>query len=308
MQFDPHHLNALSCVLRLGSFEAAAAELGVTPSAISQRIKALEDRVGSALIHRGQPCTGTATGQRLARHAEDVGLLESQVSRDLSLDRGDGPARIRIAINADSLATWFIPAMAAVNDLLFDLVLDDQDHSADWLRRGEVAAAICATGRPVPGCDEFPLGALRYVATASPGFIARWFADGVTPAALARAPCLTYNARDGLQRAWIAAHLGRRIAPPAHYLPSTEALIEAARDGLGWGMNPIALVRGHLRHGRLAPLAAQASLDVPLVWQVSRVMAPALEPLTRAVRAAAGRQLVTPESPATEKPAGKDAR
>ena len=125
---------------------------------------------------------------------------------------------------------------------------------------------------------------------------------------LAKAGATQALALSDAERAWIAAHLGRRIAPPAHYLPSTEALVEAARDGLGWGMNPIALVRGHLRHGRLAPLAAQASLDVPLVWQVSRVMAPALEPLTRAVRAAAGRQLVTPESPAKEKPAGKDAR
>lgn len=298
MQFDPHHLNALTCVLRLGSFEAAAAELKLTPSAISQRIRALEDKVGTALIQRGQPCTATATGQRLSRHAEDVGLLESQVSRDLALDAGDAPARIRIAVNADSLATWFVPAMAAAGDLLFDLVLDDQDYSADWLRRGEVAAAISATGRPVPGCDEVALGALRYVATASPGFIARWFAGGVTAQTLAQAPCLSYNARDGLQRAWIAAHLGRRIAPPAHSLPSTEALVEAARDGLGWGMNPVALVRGHMRNGRLVALVAQASLDVPLVWQVSRIMAPALAPLTAAVRAAAHRHLVAPGSPA----------
>jgi LysR family transcriptional regulator (chromosome initiation inhibitor) len=308
MQFDPHHLNALSCVLRLGSFEAAAADLGVTPSAISQRIRALEDKVGTALIQRGQPCTATPTGQRLTRHAEDVGLLESQVSRDLALDPGDGPARIRIAINADSLATWFVPAMAAAGDLLFDLVLDDQDHSADWLRRGEVAAAICTTGRPVPGCDEIPLGALRYVATASPGFVARWFAAGVTAQTLAHAPCLTYNARDGLQRAWIAAHLGRRVAPPTHSLPSTEAMVEAARDGLGWGMNPLALVRGHMSNGRLVPLVPQASLDVPLVWQVSRIMAPALAPLTAAVRAAARKQLVIPETPTPDKPAGKDTR
>lgn len=292
MQFDPHHLNALSAVLRLGSFEAAAAELRVTPSAISQRIKALEDRVGSSLINRGQPCTGTPPGLRLAKHAEDVGLLETQLSRELALEGTAGPTRLRIAVNADSLATWFVPALASVRDLLFELETDDQDHSADWLKRGEVSAAVCAGGKPVTGCDAVALGAMRYIATASPGFMARWFADGVTPDALARAPCLTYNAKDALQRTWIAGVFGQRIVPPAHFLPSTHAFVEAARRGMGWGMNPQSLVQGHIRNGRLVPLLPDAGLDVPLTWQVSRIMAPALEPVTRAVRAAARKQLV----------------
>lgn len=291
MQFDPHHLNALAAVLRLGSFEAAAGELRVTPSAISQRIKALEDRVGSSLINRGQPCTGTPPGLRLAKHAEDVGLLESRLGQDLALDDACGPTRLRIAVNADSLATWFIPALAAVRDLLFELEIDDQDHSADWLKRGEVSAAICADGKPVSGCDTVPLGAMRYVATASPGFVARWFADGVTPQALVRAPCLTFNAKDALQRRWIADRFGARIVPPAHVLPSALAFVEAARRGMGWGMNPQSLVRGHIRNGRLVALLPEAPLDVPLTWQVSRIMAPALEPVTRAVRSTAARML-----------------
>ena len=161
MQFDPNHLAALSAILRCGSFEQAAAELAVTPSAISQRIKALEEKVGSALILRGSPCTGTEIGARLAKHAEDVGMLETQLSRDLKLDQGQSPMRLRIAVNADSLATWFLPALAAVPDVSFELVIDDQNHSADWLRRGEVSAAVTATGKPVTGCDSLPLGALR---------------------------------------------------------------------------------------------------------------------------------------------------
>ncbi|MEY8838238.1 ArgP/LysG family DNA-binding transcriptional regulator, partial [Cribrihabitans sp. XS_ASV171] len=201
MQFDPHHLAALSAILRLGSFEAAAAELSVTPSAISQRIKAFEDRIGAALIHRGPPCTGTPTGVRLAKHAEDIGLLETQLTRDLGLGPETRATRIRIAVNADSLATWFVPALASVEGTLFDLVIDDQDHSADWLQRGEVSAAICAGGKPIAGCDTHPLGSLRYLPTASPDFMACWFAEGVTPQALARAPCLTFNAKDMLQKA-----------------------------------------------------------------------------------------------------------
>ncbi|MFC3615691.1 LysR family transcriptional regulator ArgP [Lutimaribacter marinistellae] len=287
MQFDPHHLSALSAILRLGSFEAAAAELSVTPSAVSQRIKAFEDRIGAALVHRGPPCTGTPTGLRLAKHAEDIGLLEAQLLRELGLAGAPRPARIRLAVNADSLATWFIPALAAVDDTLFDLVIDDQDHSADWLQRGEVSAAICAGGKPVPGCDMHPLGNLRYLATASPDFMARWFAEGVTPASLARAPCLTFNAKDALQKAWITQQFGTRIAPPSHFLPASHAFVDAARLGLGWGMNPLSLVRDPIGNGRLVPLLPDSALDVPLVWAVSRVMAPALAPLTHAIRNAA---------------------
>lgn len=229
MRFDPHHLSALSAVLRRGSFEAAASDLSVTPSAISQRIKALEDRVGAALVLRGTPCTGTAQGLRIAKHAEDISLLETRLGHELALPPSSEPARIRIAVNADSLATWFIPALADASGFLFDLVIDDQDHSLDWLIRGEVNLAITAQDKPATGCDAWPLGALRYLPTASPAFVERWFAQGVTAQTLAAAPCLTYNAKDMLQRRWIAETFGVKLSPPAHYVPSTHAFIDAAK-------------------------------------------------------------------------------
>lgn len=292
MQFDPNQLAALAAVLRLGSFEAAAHALSVTPSAISQRIKALEDRVGSSLVQRGTPCLGTDAGIRIAKHAEDVALLEAAVSKDLRLDRAAGATRLRVAINADSLATWFIAAMAACEGVEFDLVLDDQDHSADWLRRGEVSATVTAHSKPVTGCDAYALGTLRYIATASPGFIARWFAEGVTAQSAARAPCLVFNAKDRLQSSWLEQHVAQRLAPPVHFLPSSQAFIDAALAGVGWGMNPDQLVAGHLGSGTLCPLKEDAALFVPLTWQVSRVMAPALADVTKAVLASARETLL----------------
>lgn len=291
MRFDPHQLTALTAVLRRGSFDAAASDLGVTPSAISQRIKALEDRIGGALVLRGTPCIGTAAGNRLAKHAEDVVLLETQVRCELALDTATDPARLRIAVNADSLATWFIRALSDVQDILFDLVIDDQDHSAQWLRRGEVSIAITAQDRPAAGCDAWPLGALRYIPTASPLFMDRWFQNGVNARSLARAPCLTFSTNDMLQRRWIDRMFGAKLSPPVHYLPSTHAFVDAARLGLGWGMNPEQLATGHLADRTLVPLIADAPLDVPLSLQVSRIMAPALAPLIRAVRATAAAEL-----------------
>ncbi len=283
MHIDPNHLAALSAVLRLGSFDLAAHALHVTPSAISQRIKALEERIGASVVHRGQPCEATPIGARLAKHAEDIGLLHGALMRDLGLERDQTPSRLRIAVNADSLATWFVTAMADVDGILFDLVLDDQDHSAEWLRRGEVSAAVTALQSPIVGCDMHALGALPYIATAHPAFIERWFADGVTAQSIRRAPCLTFNRKDQLQRRWIERNIGEGLVPPEHYLPSSQAFVDAALAGVGWGMNPAPLVVDHLEHGTLQPLIAESSLSVPLSWQVSRVMAPALAPVTKAV-------------------------
>ncbi|MBU2963421.1 LysR family transcriptional regulator ArgP [Citreicella sp. C3M06] len=284
MSFDPSQLTALATVLRLGSFEAAARALHVTPSAISQRIKALEESIGAALVIRASPCSATPTGARLARHAADVALLDAALLRELSLPAP--PARLRIAVNADSLATWFLPALSG-QDLLYDIVLDDEAHSAAWLRRGEVSAAITAHARAVQGCDATPLGHLRYLATCAPGFYARHFAQGLTRAAFAHAPMLQFNEKDMHQHDWLQARCGEALSPPVHRVPSSQGFVDAARLGLGWGLNPEPLVRKALAEGTLIAMAPEAPRDVPLYWQVNRLVSGAIRELSDAVRAAA---------------------
>lgn len=291
--FDPRQLAALAAVVRTGSFEAAAAALAVTPSAVSQRIRALEERAGAVLVVREQPARATATGARLVRHAEDLARLDRDVAAELGLAAG-GRARLRIAVNADSLATWLLPALAAAGDAFFEVLVEDQDHSADLLRRGEVAAAVTAEGARVQGCDATPLGALRYVATCAPDFRARWFPEGPTAAALAVAPALVFNEKDALQHRWAEAVTGRRLRLEGHRLPSAAAFVEAAILGLGWGLNPAPLVAAPLAQGRLVALAPELPLDTALVWQASRIGRATLAPLTAAVRRAARAALVPP--------------
>jgi LysR family transcriptional regulator (chromosome initiation inhibitor) len=291
---DPAQLAALAAVHRRGSFDLAAADLHVTPSAISQRLKALEETTGTLLIVRGQPCTATPTGLRLIRHHNEVALLETTLAADLP-NLTPGPASLRIAVNADSLATWVIPALAATDGFLFDLVIDDQDVSQDWLRRGEVVAAITAHPGPLQGCDTHPLGSLRYRATASPAYVARWFPQGVTPQALAQAPALTFSDKDRLQDRWVARQIGaagRRASFPSHRLASSQGFVDACLTGLGWGLNPEPLVQDHLASGRLIELVPDTPLDVALHWQFTRLAAPALAPLTAAIRAKASAVLV----------------
>jgi LysR family transcriptional regulator (chromosome initiation inhibitor) len=290
--FDPAQLAALAAVHRRGAFDLAAAELGVTQSAVSQRIRALEERVGVLLIRRGTPSQATGMGLRLIRHYDEVQLLARQVTADLP-EQSPGPAILRIAVNADSLATWVIPALAEVPGFLFDLVIDDQDFSQDWLRRGEVVAAVTGHPGPLQGCDTLPLGRLRYRATASPAYMARWFGKGVTAEAMMRAPALTFSDKDALQADWVAARgLGLRAGFPSHRIASTHGFVDACVQGLGWAMNPEPLITAHLAEGRLVEVIPDTVLDVALYWQFARLTADVLAPLTRAMRKAAALVLI----------------
>lgn len=286
---DYSSLEAVAAVAREGSFDKAAAVLGVTPSAVSQRVKGLEERLGAVLLSRGVPCRLTAVGAKLCAHVEQVRLLESDVVADLPrlAQQASDPALVRIAVNADSFSTWFPKAaatFAAETGAMLDLVLEDEAHTADRLRSGEVLAAVSADPVPVSGCKTYPLGAMAYLATASPAFMARFFADGVDAASLQRAPMLRFDRRDGLQARWAQEALGLAISPPVHWTPTTHGMLDMCLAGLGWAMTPVALAEPHLSSGRLVELPPRRRIAVALYWQRTRLSARLLDHLTNAVR------------------------
>ncbi|HET7314309.1 ArgP/LysG family DNA-binding transcriptional regulator [Salinisphaera sp.] len=296
MTLDSAQLAALAAVVQHGSFERAARTLHVTPSAISQRIARLEDRLGLVLVTRGAPCRATPAGDRLARHAEAVALAEHDTLAALGVaDSEDALPVVRVAVNADSLATWFVDALAGLESMRVDVVVDNEEHSIGWLRRGEVMAAVAVDGETVGGCDRRSLGRLRYRATASPQFVARYFPDGVTPQALAAAPALSFNAADRLQARWAGRYVGPVEPGSGHCLPSANAFVDAAEAGIGWGLNPAPLIAQALAERRLVELLPDTPFDVPLAWHYVRRLDAVLGPLTEAVATAAGRHLVAPD-------------
>ena len=292
-------LSALATVVREGSFERAAVALHVTPSAVSQRIRSLEERVGCALVVRGQPCRSTEAGRRLCQHVDRVRLLEQELQGALPALAPEGVTRVAlpIAVNADSLATWFAPAVAAFAadaPVLVELAVDDQDHTTEWLRSGAVLAAVTGTGRPAAGCNSRPLGAMRYLAAASPAFVARHFATGIGAGSLARAPSLVFNSKDDLQARWVRSLCHRDVELPRHTVPSPHTFVTAAAAGMGWGLQPEALIASHLRDGSLVELVPDSALDVSLYWQQARAASTLLDGLSREVVAAAARALLPP--------------
>ena len=181
MQIDLDQLQALTAAVAEGSFDAAARRLHVTPSAISQRIKALETNVGRVLLIRSRPVRPTASGQTLLRAARQIDAVTAEVAHELGEQGEDQLPTIALAVNADSLGTWFLPALSAVDPpLAFDLRRADETRTAELLRDGSVIAAVAASADPVPGCVARPLGRMRYQPRASPAYVARWFPEGVT--------------------------------------------------------------------------------------------------------------------------------
>src|SRR4051794_1473296 len=239
MDLDLAQLRALDATVREGTLEAAARALHVTPSAISQRLRALEIATGRVLLVRTKPVTVTESGQAVLRLARQVELLAADAVRELG---GDGdperPPGLPIAVNADSMATWVLPALAPLAaEFTFDLYREDQERTSALLRAGAVMAAVTTEADPVPGCTVTRLGGMRYRPMAARAFAARWFPDGPTPGAPRRAPVVVFDQHDDLQPRYLPFR-GVRDGPPAHYAPASADYPAAVALGLGWGMLP----------------------------------------------------------------------
>lgn len=286
MEFDLAQLRALEAAVAHGTFEAAARALHLTPSAVSQRLRALEVQTGRVLLVRSKPVRPTAAGEIVLRLAREVALLSSETGAALGDGAGDGrPPTLVVAVNADSLATWVLPALAPLADeISFHLRREDEGRTSELLRSGEAIAAISSDREPVAGCVVRPLGSMRYAPVATPAFVDRWFAGGVTPEALCRAPVVVFDREDPLQHRWLRRVAGADADPPSHMVPASTEFASAVRAGMGWGMLPATQLGAD---GEVVELVAGASVDVPLFWQQSRLRTPSLDRLTDAVLAAA---------------------
>jgi LysR family transcriptional regulator, chromosome initiation inhibitor len=290
MDLDLAQLRALRATVDAGTLEAAARALSVTPSAISQRLKALEHATGRVLLVRSKPVQVTDPGRAVLRLARELEMLVADTARELA-DAGD-PVVLPVAVNADSLATWFLPALAPLRDeVLLDVHRADQDDTAALLRDGTVVAAVTGSPTPVPGCTSTPLGVLRYRPAAVPAFVQRWFPEGPTALALGRAPVVHFDRDDDLQRGWLRRRTRGRADPPAHHVPSTEGFVQAVLAGMGWGvLSDLQLAEPTLRSA-VVLLDASATIDVPLHWQRWKVGARSLDRLSDTVLAAGQRVL-----------------
>lgn len=291
MHIDSRRSAAFVAAVDTGSLEAAAAQLSLSPSAISQRISALEQDFGTPLLVRSRPCRPTGPGTRLLQYLRRSTLLESEFLAEMGMDAG--PARVAIAVNNDTLATWLLPVLApilAAEGLLVEFVLDNQGHTFTLLEQGRVVACVAGEAVPMHGCSVSPLGGMRYRMVASTAFSQQWFADGFHRETARRAPVVVFDRKDSLQSAFLLKHFGLpEGAYPFHYVPASDPYVAAIRLGMGYGMLPMEQCGAMLDDGSLVDLAPDLSVDVPLYWHAWRIQPPRLErmgaALVRAARA-----------------------
>ena len=288
MEIAPEQARTLAAILTHGSFDAAAAHLSVTPSAISQRIRALETAVGRPVLTRARPPGLTESGQAVVRFARQLELLSADLAEELQPAEPRGGTRLTLVINSDSLHTWALAGLAAASgNVQLEILREDQEHSLDLLRAGAAAAAITETAKPVPGCSSIKLGVMRYLPVCAPAFTARWFQAGATAATLAAAPVVLFDRKDDLQDRWLRRFRRASLQPPRHYVPASQEFGDAIRWGMGWGMMPEIEIGEDLANGKLVRLSPRAQVDVALYWQQWRRGSAALTEVADAVRAAA---------------------
>lgn len=290
MELPPAQLAALVAIADHGTFEAAARHLHLTPSAVSQRIRALESSVGRVVIQRSTPCRPTDAGETLLRLARQTRLLYDELASTLEHDRG-GRVHLPLAVNADSLATWFRAVIGQVAEwpaVSVQIHVEDQAFSAGLLRKGEVLAAVTSDPAAVQGCAIERLGTLRYRPAATPRLIDRYRRGRrVDWAAM---PVVVFNEKDSLQHDVLREH-GVTVPPPTHRVPTSADFLEAVRLGLGWGAIPEPQLGEAVADGTLETLTARGHVDVALHWQRWRLDSPVLDRLTTTVREAARAQL-----------------
>lgn len=294
------HLETLLAAVDHGTLDAAARVLAITPSAVSQRIKSMEQQLGRVLLQRTTPVRPTPDGEVVLRHARQAQLLDEETAR--ALGGGDSVVpSIPLAVNADSLGTWFLDALALVRadtEVVFDLHREDQDRTAELLRAGTVMGAVTAEADPVQGCSSVPLGIDRYRAVASPAFVDRYLGAAAGAGSerrlldrMDRVPLVDYDRADDLQQGYLRRVLGHAPSGPRHFVPTSADFARAVSLGFGWGMLPEAQCLDALDRGDLVELTPGRRADVALWWQRWNLASPLLERVTDAVRATAAERL-----------------
>lgn len=274
-------VRTLLAVVDEGTFDAAAAAMHLTPSAVSQRIKALEQRTGRVLLMRTKPVRPTESGQAVVRFARQLAALQDAAQRELGIAGDAESTTLSIAVNADSLATWFLPALSQVPQdppVCFDLHREDESHTAALLREGTVMAAVTSLAEPVTGCTARLLGLARYLPVASPEFVERHFAAGPLAQRLPEAPVIVFDRRDELQDRYVRIVTSGKAGASRlrHYVPTSEGFRDTIVAGLGWGLVPETHADPLLRAGALRNFAPEQWVDVPLYWQQWKLDVPAL--------------------------------
>jgi DNA-binding transcriptional LysR family regulator len=249
-------VEAFLSVAQFRSFRRAAAELGVTPSAVSQAVRSLEARVGAALLMRTTRSVGlTEAGERFllrAKPAFEELVAAGEVAREL----GQRPAgRLRLAVPRSVVPILLEPLLASFSEAYPEVEVEiaASEQSVDLaaegfdagIRLGQFIAADMITVRLSPP--------FRFVVVGSPDYLARR-GRPESPEDLRRHACLRLRRSNGSLGLWSLEHNGRSteiaVAGPLIANDFT-TMLGAAMEGMGLAQVPQPIAAEPVRLGRL---------------------------------------------------------
>ena len=297
---DPDALECLAAIVEEGGFERAAQRLSITQSAVSQRLRALESQVGTVLIVRSRPLKPTSAGQLLLKHTKMLRLLRADLERDLkelapsSLGGAREEERISIAINADSITTWALPALTdlARQGLPMEIITDDQDFTHEWLREGQVLGCVTTLKQALRGCRVVPLGAMDYIAVAQAQYAQMHLPKGLTQHNFREVPFIAFNRKDDGQSEFVSKAFGlKRVTLNQLFVPSSEGQVRALLAGWGVSILPELLVRNQIAQGQIVNVAPAYALPIQLYWHCWNLESDVLDALSAALMHSAAASL-----------------
>ncbi|MGV2871413.1 LysR family transcriptional regulator ArgP [Colwellia sp. E150_009] len=263
-------LAALAAIVETQNFELAANKLHISQSAISQRIKLLEENFGHPMLIRSQPIELTSVGEQLLSHFRKVQQLESEILPELLPDKPSKPMKIALAVSADSIATWFLKAVTPVlkeHLVELNLLIEHEERTIDKLRSGEAIGAVCSYETPLKGYRSFELGKMNYCLVASKSFQQKYFSKGVTRDTLKMAPAISFDHKDDMHVRFIAQHFDLAASEYyCHSIPSSEAFVELAKQGVAYCLLPELQIKNELASGELVRLCPEKQLIETLYW------------------------------------------
>ncbi|MBI4406105.1 MAG: ArgP/LysG family DNA-binding transcriptional regulator [Deltaproteobacteria bacterium] len=279
-------VETLQVVIQSGTFQKAANLLRITQSAVSQRIQLLEQQFGQPLLVRTSPPALTQAGRELVRHYEQVALLQDSFLNEMKSKLANKkPVILRLAVNTESLVSWFVDAITPLmkrTRLLVAIHRADQDETIKLLREGAVLACVSTLAKPLPGCVSTRLGKMLYRCVASNDFIEKYFQRGIDACSLQEAPAAIFDEADRLHDIFLTSRLRTTRLPaiPYTYVPSPEGLVRFAVEGLAYSILPSFLVDPHLKSGRLTDLFPQRPYRMRFYWHSVDWLVPTIQQLS----------------------------
>lgn len=298
---DREQLETFACITEQQSFDKAAQLLNVSRGAVSQRLKALEEALGTVLLRRDKPITPTPAGVKLLRYVNALRIQEAGVIRDIvPQPDGEAPVTLAIAVNADSLATWFPDVLWSLlldRRIALEVLAEDQAHTAIRLARGEVSGCVSTRPDPDPGFKAEPLGQMTYRCYASAAFAEKNFPHGLTLEAAIGTPAVLFDKKDTLHEDFFRSRFGVQVRRYVrHYLPSPLTLLDGIVKGVGYGLIPQIQADPLASAGDLVDLAPGHPIQVSLYWHHWEDEPPATRQVTDAVVSHANRVLAQSSS------------